>query len=180
MSDPDHDLIPGLRAGNNAALRTLMDRRLRTVHRLAYRLLGDEFEAEDICQDTFLKFWRAAPEWRTGDARILTWLCRVATNACYDRLRKSRPDLPGDMDEEADTRMGADTQLVTRERWDALQTAMMQLPERQRAALSLCYDEALSQREAASIMTISEKAYEALLMRGRKTLKLMMQESEHA
>jgi RNA polymerase sigma-70 factor (ECF subfamily) len=72
MSDPDHDLIPGLRAGDNAALRTLMDRRLRTVHRLAYRLLGDEFEAEDICQDTFLKFWRAAPEWRTGDARVLT------------------------------------------------------------------------------------------------------------
>jgi RNA polymerase sigma-70 factor (ECF subfamily) len=95
-------------------------------------------------------------------------------------LRKSRPDLPGDMDEEADTRMGADTHLVTRERWDALQSAMMRLPERQRTALSLCYDEALSQREAASIMTISEKAYEALLMRGRKTLKVMMQESEHA
>ncbi|GHA96070.1 RNA polymerase sigma factor [Algimonas arctica] len=180
MTDPDHDLILGLRAGNEPALRALMDRRMRTVHRLAYRLLGDEFEAEDICQDTFLKFWRAAPEWREGEARILTWLCRVATNACYDRLRKSRPDLPGDMSEEPDRRDGADTTLVARQRWDALQAAMMNLPERQRAALSLRYDDALSQREAADIMGTSEKAYEALLVRGRKTLKAWMQESEHA
>lgn len=178
--DPDHDLISGLRAGNEPALRALMDRRMATVHRLAYRLLGDQFEAEDICQETFLKFWRAAPDWRTGEARILTWLCRVATNACYDRLRKSRPDLPGDMSDQADSRDGADQTLVARQRWDALQTAMMALPDRQRAALSLCYDEALSQRDAAQVMAISEKAYEALLGRGRKTLKALMQESEHA
>lgn len=178
--DPDHDLIPGLRAGNEPALRLLMDRRMNTVHRLAYRLLGDEFEAEDVCQDTFLKFWRAAPDWRDGEARILTWLCRVATNACYDRLRKSCPDLPGDMSEEADGRDGADTNLVARQRWDALQAAMMGLPDRQRAALSLRYDDALSQRDAAEIMGTSEKAYEALLVRGRKTLKVLMQESEHA
>lgn len=179
-TDPDHDLIPGLRAGNEAALRTLMDRRLKTVHRLAYRLLGDAFEAEDVCQDIFLKFWRAAPDWREGEARVLTWLCRVATNACYDHLRKSRPDLPGDMREQADARDGADIRLVARQRWDALQAAMMGLSERQRAALSLCYDQALSQREAATVMGISEKAYEALLVRGRKTLKALMQESEHA
>ncbi|MGJ8558784.1 MAG: sigma-70 family RNA polymerase sigma factor [Litorimonas sp.] len=178
--DPDHDLIPGLRAGNELALRTLMERRMKTVHRLAYRLLGDEFDAEDICQDTFLKFWRTAPDWRTGEARVLTWLCRVATNACYDRLRKSRPDLPGDMSEQVDRRDGADTTLVARQRWDALQAAMMDLPDRQRAALSLRYDDALSQREAAEVMGTSEKAYEALLVRARKTLKTLMQESEHA
>lgn len=178
--DPDHDLIPGLRAGNEPSLRTLMDRRMGTVHRLSYRLLGDEFDAEDICQETFLKFWRAAPDWRTGEARVLTWLCRVATNACYDRLRKSRPDLPGDMSEEADSREAADVTLVARQRWDALQTAMMGLPDRQRAALSLRYDDALSQRDAADVMGTSEKAYEALLVRGRKTLKALMQESEHA
>lgn len=180
MTDPDSDLILGLQAGAESALRALMDRRMVTVHRLAYRLLGDEFDAEDVCQDTFLKFWRAAPDWRTGEARILTWLCRVATNACYDRLRKSRPDLPGDMSEEADKRDGADVTLASRQRWDAVQMAMMELPDRQRAALSLCYDEALSQREASKIMGIGEKAYEALLVRGRKTLKAVMQESEHA
>lgn len=179
MTDPDTDLIPDLMAGNERALRTLMDRRMGSVHRLAYRLLGDEFDAEDVCQDTFLKFWRTAPTWRTGEARILTWLCRVATNGCYDRLRKSRPDLPGDMSEQADSRDGVVTRLVHAERWDALQAAMMTLPERQRAALSLCYDEALSQRDAAQVMIISEKAYEALLVRGRKALKILMEDRAH-
>lgn len=180
MRDPDTDLIPGLRAGDEMALRQLIDRRMPSVHRLAYRLLGDTHEAEDVCQDTFLKFWRAAPDWRDGEARILTWLCRVATNGCYDRLRKSRPDLPGQMDDQADDRDGAETQIVARERWGALQTAMMSLPDRQRAALSLCYDEALPQREAAAIMGIGEKAYEGLLVRARKALRALMQESEYA
>lgn len=179
MADPDHDLISGLMAGKETALRALMDRRMATVHRLAYRLLGDEFESEDVCQETFLKFWRAAPTWRTGEARILTWLCRVATHDCYDRLRKSRPDLPGDLSEQADNRDTADTNLEARQRWDALQSAMMRLPERQRIALSLCYDDALSQKDACEIMNIGEKAYEALLVRGRKGLKERMKEREH-
>jgi RNA polymerase sigma-70 factor (ECF subfamily) len=178
--DPDHDLIPGLRAGEERALRTLMDRRMTMLHRLAYRLLGDSFEAEDVCQDTFLKFWTAAPDWRDGEARIMTWLCRVATNGCYDRLRKRRPDLPGDLSDQADGRLGADAQLVERQRWDAVQTAMMALPDRQRAALALRYDQDVSQKEAATILGVNEKAYEALLVRGRKALRTQLQESEHA
>lgn len=179
MSDPDNDLIPDLRAGNEAALRALIDRRTASLHRVAYRLLGDAHDAEDVCQETFLKFWRAAPDWRDGDARILTWLCRVATHDCYDRLRKKRPDLPGEMADHPDGRTGAEAALVNRERWDSLQTAMMSLPDRQRAALTLRYDEDMPQRDAAEIMGIGQKAYEALLVRGRKGLRAMMQENEH-
>ncbi len=150
-----------------------------TIHRLAYRLLGDAFEAEDVCQETFVKFWQAASGWRSGEAKVLTWLCRVATHDCYDRLRRKRPDLPGDLSDRADDRMGAETGMARSQRWDALQAAMMRLPERQRAALSFCYDHALSQREAAKAMNIGEKAYESLLVRGRRTLKTMMQEDDH-
>ncbi|MEL6686912.1 MAG: sigma-70 family RNA polymerase sigma factor [Pseudomonadota bacterium] len=179
VGDPDRDLIPGLKAGEESALRLLMSRRMETLHRLAFRLLGDRFEAEDVCQETFLKFWRAAPEWRTGEAKILTWLCRVATNDCYDRLRKHRPDLPGDLPEQVDQTQTAQDRLTQNEDWDRLQTAMMALPDRQRAALTLRYDQDMPQREAASILGISEKAYEALLVRGRKKLKTLMQESDH-
>ncbi|MEM7727822.1 MAG: sigma-70 family RNA polymerase sigma factor [Pseudomonadota bacterium] len=179
-SDPDADLLPGLMAGEERALRGLMDRRLPTVHRLAYRLLGDQAEAEDVCQDTFLKFWQAAPGWRAGEARILTWLCRVATNGCYDRLRKRRPDLPGEMAEHPDTRPGADSVMAESQRWDAVQAAMMGLPERQRAAMALRYDKALTQREAAAALGIGEKAYEGLLSRGRAALRALLKESEHA
>ncbi len=171
VTDPDVDLLPALCRGESAALRRLMDRRLSTVHRLAYRLLGDEFEAEDVAQEAFLKLWKAAPEWEEGKAKLLTWLCRVATNACYDRLRKKRPDLPGETLDPTDERPSALSVIETRQRWDALQTAMMALPDKQRTALSLCYDQALPQREAATLMEMSEKAYESLLVRARKALK---------
>ena len=177
MSDPDIDLLPGLRRGEDRALRALMDRRLGMVHGLAYRLLGDAFEAEDVAQEAFLKLWSAAPDWETGRARLSTWLCRVATNACYDRLRKKRPDLPGETLDPPDDRPGAQLSLERRERWDTLQTAMMALPETQRTALSLCYDQALPQREAAAVMEMTEKAYESLLVRARRALKEKV--SEH-
>lgn len=179
VRDPDQDLIPGLKAGDETALRALMTRRMTTLHRLAFRLLGDRFEAEDVCQDTFLKFWRAAPDWRENEARILTWLCRVATNACYDRLRKHRPDLPGTLPERADEQSSAEATLSRKQDWDAVQAAMMSLPERQRAALALRYDQDMPQKEAAAILGVSEKAYEALLMRGRKGLKETLKESDH-
>ena len=148
-----------------------MERRLASVHRLAYRLLGDEFEAEDVAQEAFMKLWSHAPDWQPGRARLSTWLCRVATNACYDRLRKRRPSLPGEGLDPADERPGQLVVLERTERWDALQAAMMELEPRQRLAMSLCYDEALPQREAAAVMEMTEKAYESLLVRARKALK---------
>lgn len=177
--DPDHDLIPALRNGDEGAFRTLMDRRLPTVHRLIYRILGDAAEAEDIAQETFLKFWSTAPDWTAGQARILTWLCRVATHAAYDRIRRKRPLLMGDDLDPMDERETHESRIIKQQRWDDLQAAIMQLPDRQRTALSLCYDEAMPQRDAAKIMDISEKAYEALLVRGRRALKSVMMERDH-
>ncbi|MGB6319839.1 MAG: sigma factor-like helix-turn-helix DNA-binding protein, partial [Litorimonas sp.] len=107
-------------------------------------------------------------------------LCRVATNACYDRLRKRKPELPGEMADHADGRVSADAALAERQRWDAVQAAMMTLPQPQRAAMALRYDQALPQREAAAVLGVGEKAYEALLVRARKTLRAALKESEHA
>lgn len=148
-----------------------MERRLPSVHRLAFRLLGDAHEAEDVAQEAFLKLWSHAPDWQPGRARLSTWLHRVASNACYDRLRKRRPDLPGEMLDPRDERPGAQAELERAQRWDALQAAMMELAPRERTALSLCYDEALPQREAAAVMEMTEKAYESLLVRARRKLK---------
>ena len=180
-NDPDQDLIPGLMARDEAVFRRLIDRRVASVHRVAYRLLGDRHDAEDVAQETFLKFWRQAETWKSEQARILTWLCRVATNDCYDRLAKKKAVLPGDMPDTADERhTHGETRMIQSERWDALQRAIMQLPDRQRAAISLCYDEDLSQREAALILSVSEKAYESLLVRARRTLReIMIMEDNH-
>ena len=180
-ADPDADLLPGLSRGEPDALAALMDRRLDALHRLCFRLLGDAGEAEDVCQESFLKLWRAAPDWQPGRARLMTWLCRVATNACYDRLRKHRPSLHGDTLDPVDGRLDAEMRLIRDQRWDRLQDAMMRLGERERTALSLCYDEALPQRDAAAVMEITVGAYESLLVRARKSLRALLDvERTHA
>src|SRR5437879_6324297 len=68
----------------------MVARKLPRLLALAARMLGDRAEAEDVAQDAFLRLWRQAPHWRRGEARVDTWLHRVALNLCYDRLRARR------------------------------------------------------------------------------------------
>ena len=74
--------------GDQRAIRALIGRKAARVLALAGRMLGDATEAEDVAQETFLRIWRIAPDWRPGEARFDTWLHRVALNLCYDRLRR--------------------------------------------------------------------------------------------
>src|SRR5262245_39013877 len=89
-SDPDEALLSRIADGDAAAVRALVARKLPRVLGLAQRMLNDPGEAEDVAQETFLRAWRQAPKWRTGEARFDTWLHRVALNLCYDRLRRRR------------------------------------------------------------------------------------------
>jgi RNA polymerase sigma factor (sigma-70 family) len=86
----DEALLAAYGRGEARAARLLTDRLLPGVWRTARRLLGDEAEAEDVAQEAMLRLWRIAPEWRAGEARVSTWLYRVAVNLCTDRLRRRR------------------------------------------------------------------------------------------
>lgn len=169
--DPDADLIPGLQAGDERALAALMDRRMGVVHGLATRLLGDAVMAEDVAQTVFLKTWQMAPRWTPGQARLLTWMSRVATHACLDILKKKGPIYSDAVPDIADARDGAVSHLVQSDRKDSVKAAIDVLPDNQRAALVLSYYQGLSQKEACAILDVSEKAYESLLSRARKTLR---------
>jgi len=171
--DPDIDLLPGLRAGDSSALSALMDRHLNRVHSLAWHMTGDRSQAEDIAQETFLRFWQAAPGWTEGGgATILTWLRRVATRLCIDEKRRKRPiytDIPPDREDQ--TTPTPDLELVRSETAQRVQKEILSLPDRQRAALTLSYYQHLSQSEGAAVMGIKEKAYESLLSRAKTKLK---------
>ncbi len=75
--------------GDPAAARALTLRLTPRVLGFAARMLGDRAEAEDVAQEAMLRLWRIAPEWRQGEAKVSTWLYRVASNLCTDRLRAS-------------------------------------------------------------------------------------------
>lgn len=141
-------------------------------------MLDDHGEAEDVCQDVFMRLWQQAPRWQTGRALLATWLYRVMLNACHDRLRKRRPQVALDEQLRSDE---AEPERVHKlvERQRQLRQALEQLPPRQREALALCHDAELSQIEAAAAMEISETALESLLARARRGLRAQLLEDHN-
>lgn len=162
--------------GDPAAARVLTGRLGPIVFRHAYRLLGDRAEAEDLAQEALLRLWRIAPQWRQGEAKVTTWLYRVTANLATDRLRRGRGGAV-DLDaipEPVDSAPGADRQMQDRARADALQTALADLPDRQRQAVVLRHIEGLANPEIAQIMDLSIEAVESLTARGKRALAKLL------
>jgi len=169
--DPDADLIPRLAAGDEKALADLLDRRLNTIHALATRLLMDRSLAEDVAQTVFLKVWEVAPKWQYGNAKLLTWMCRVTTNKCLDILKKKKPLYTDSVPDVIDNQANGLEQLITKDRDAQVKRAMAKLPDKQRAAITLTYYQYLPQKESAEILGLNLKAFEGLLSRAKKNLK---------
>ena len=91
---PDDDLIRRAAGGDSAAWDLLVARHLSSVVSFAWYRLNDRSEAEDVAQETMLRFSKKAPEWEPDGAKVRTWLYRVAGNLCIDRLRARRPEAP--------------------------------------------------------------------------------------
>ncbi len=175
MNDTDPDVELLARIGNNepAAINEMVARKLPRLLALASRILGDADEARDVAQESFLRIWRHAANWRRGEARFDTWLHRVALNLCHDRLRrrKERPMNEDDALTLADDAPSPDEQLETADRSARVDAALAALPERQREAIVLQYYQELSNIDAAAVMNISVEALESLLSRARRQLR---------
>jgi len=173
----DLRLLAAYGSGDAAAARGMAQRFAPLAFRLALRMLANRAEAEDVAQDTMLRLWRQAPQWRQGDTRVTTWAYRVATNLCIDRQRSRRrkglvglddaPDLP-------EPGPGAEARLQDAQRLDALQTALTALPERQRQAVVLRHIEGLTNPEIAQILEIGVEAVESLTARGKRALAALL------
>jgi RNA polymerase sigma-70 factor (ECF subfamily) len=171
MRDPDEELVQRVGAGDRRAAAELVRRHLPRMVGLARRMLGDAAEAEDVGQEVFLRVWKHAAAWKPGQAKFETWMHRVAMNLCLDRLRRSGRN-GGEVSPDAvDSHASATRALDDRQRRERVRDALMHLPERQRAALILCYYQDRSNIEAAEILGVSVDALESLLSRARRTLK---------
>ncbi|HAQ36017.1 MAG: hypothetical protein CMF74_08205 [Maricaulis sp.] len=170
-NDPDAPLLAAIGEGDRDAARELMQRRLPRLLAIAQRLLSDPVEAEDVAQETFIRVWKAAGRWRSGEAKVETWMSRIAINLCYDRLRRRREVLTDTVPDRADGTPGADTILTMGEAARTIKDAVAQLPDRQRLALELCHFQDATNIDAAAAMEISVDALESLLARGRRKLR---------
>ncbi|QLQ19676.1 MAG: RNA polymerase sigma factor [Exiguobacterium profundum] len=171
---PDEALLVLYANGDRAAARMLTLRLAPRALGYAARILSDRAEAEDVAQEAMLRLWRVAPQWRQGEARVSTWLYRVVTNLCTDRLRaRQRRGTQGgaeEMDAVADGGPGVEARMMGADRMAALDEALAALPERQRMAVVLRHIEEMTNPEIAAVMEIGVEAVESLVARGKRAL----------
>jgi RNA polymerase sigma factor (sigma-70 family) len=173
--DPDAALLARYADGDAVAARLLTVQLSPRIFGHAFRVLGDGAEAEDVTQEALMRLWKIAPDWRTGEAKVSTWLYRVVANLCTDRLRKRRGGVAlEDIAEPADPAESAEAKLQRGAREDALQTALDALPERQRQAVVLRHIDGLANPEIAAILDIGVEAVESLTARGKRALVALL------
>ena len=85
----DEELVTLSMGGDSESFNQLVLRWERPIYALAYRTLGREDEARDVCQETFLRAYRALPGFK-GEAKFSSWIYRIALNLCRDWMRKKR------------------------------------------------------------------------------------------
>lgn len=171
VTERDDALMACLAARDAAALRTVISLYGDKAQRIAWRMLGDAAEAEDVAQEAMLRLWQQAHGWQAGGQGIGPWLARVTANLCIDRLRRIRPVTGEALPERADEAALADALVHEAQIRARTQAALQALPDRQRAAIVLTYWEECSNQDAAQALGMNVKAFESLLLRARKALR---------
>ena len=160
-------------ARNENAYTELIDRHLNSLYAFVYRFCDNPSDAEDVTQTALLRVWERAETWRAGKVRFKTWLFQIARNLCIDEFRRQSRYETSDVDPDELHREEGNG-LEQEEKVQVLRKELGALPERQRTALELCSIQGWSQSDAAEILGCSVDAVDALLGRGRRTLRLRM------
>jgi RNA polymerase sigma-70 factor (ECF subfamily) len=174
-------LIRRIQSGDDAAFDRLVELCSGRVYSLAFRMMGNADDAQDVAQEVFVRVYQAIPRFRC-DATFSTWLYRIVVNACHDEAarRKRRPQTMSDAapDDESpdmlDTLVadGEPEDLYLRhERQQALQQALLELPENFRAVVILHDVQGLSYDEMAEVLHTGLGTIKSRLNRARNMLR---------
>jgi RNA polymerase sigma-70 factor (ECF subfamily) len=166
----DEELMQAVGRGDLQAFEQVVLRYQKEAWRVARRVLDDATEAEDVAQDAFLKILDASPRYRPI-ATFRTYLYRVVTNLCLDRVDKKRPLYLESLPDRASSDPSPADACASLELQEAVRAALEVISPRQKAVVVLRHFEGLSVGEIASIMDITPKAVERLLARARSALE---------
>ena len=180
MGPTDEELVEAFRGGDLAAFDVLVGRWDRKVRGAIHRILGSEDDARDLCQETFLKAYRALGTFK-GEARFSSWLYQIAVNLCRDRMRRRKGKTMvsiGDLEEEGMGLVGAPgrpSALDLVEASDlkrAVAAAVAALPEAQREIIVLKEYQELTFVEIAEVLGVPLSTVKTRLYRGLGQLRV--------
>ena len=174
MDSAERIMVTAALAGDDEAFETVIRTYSRRVYVVAYAIVQDVAEAEDLVQDTFLKAHNQRGKLREPE-KFPAWLLTVARNGARDRLRRRRPQADADViDTLADHGAATPGSAMEQEEHQAhLRHALASLPEDHRTALTLRYLEGLDYRAIESTMGLSNGALRGILGRALGTLRRM-------
>ena len=184
MSDGQNDIsIEALRSGDKHEFARMVDTYSGPLFRLALKMLGNEPDAQDVLQNTFLKAFQHIREFE-GRSKLSTWLYRIASNEALMMVRKRRPetnftDTVQEQDEDqildpvqfTDWCCLPEEEFLTSESRAALDRAVQRLPETLRIVFILRDIEGLSIQETSQALGLSETAVKTRLLRARLRLR---------
>lgn len=167
----DSELISSSQQGDLEAFNVLVERYQQQTLKIAYRMLGNLDDAEDVCQNSWLSAWKSIRDFRGGNFKA--WIFRIVANNCKNeygkRKRKLDISVPDFMDRAAD--ISENNEIFTREKMEAVQRALLKLPYDQRLAVTLREFGGLNYEEIAGVMNCSVGTVKSRLNRGRITLR---------
>lgn len=169
----DAQLVARSLKQDQEAFGQLIDRHASSIVNLAYRMVGNRAEAEDLAQETFLSAFKSLSTFR-ADAKFSTWLYRIATNKCKDWLRVKRPGRQlhdVDVDEALDAHVAEDRtpeRLLSQQQVALeLEQAIQRLPPLYREAFVLKHVEGLSYEEMQAILGVNGDTLKMRVYKGR-------------
>ncbi|HKT78990.1 MAG TPA: sigma-70 family RNA polymerase sigma factor [Vicinamibacterales bacterium] len=184
MTWSDEELVARSIRGDAESFNQLILRWERPIYALAYRTIGREEDARDVCQETFLRAFRALPGFR-GQAKFSSWLYRIALNLCRDWVRRERRAPLAQAPEDVDLiELAAATEpaesienlVARRDLMRAVERVMATLPEEQRTAIVLKEYHGLTFQEIADLVgcplsTVKTRLYQGLTVVRRELAK---------
>jgi len=180
----DEELVAKSIGGDAESFNQLILRWERPIYALAYRTIGREEDARDVCQETFLRAFRALPGFR-GQAKFSSWIYRIALNLCRDWARRERRTPVSQPPENIDLiELAAATGpsesiedlVARRDLMKTVEAAMAVLPEEQRTAIILKEYHGLTFQEIADLVgcplsTVKTRLYQGLTVVRRELEK---------
>ena len=181
--DPDAALMLRVKQGDWSAFSELVDKYKQPVMNLAFRMLHDAVEAEDLAQVVFLQVYKSAHRYEVS-SKFSTWMFTIARNLCLNEIRRrsrhpadsfdathpEHEDQPLQQFEDKKT-FSPPESLLHGELEEKVEQAIAELPENQRTAILLCRGDELSYEDIAKVLGCSVSATKSLIHRGRETLK---------
>jgi RNA polymerase sigma-70 factor (ECF subfamily) len=184
MDDSDGAVVVRAQSGDGDAFRTLVERHSRSVFRLAYRMTGNEQDAEDVVQETFLRAYKQLSHYESRSS-FSTWLYRIASNYSLDliRMRKRHEDKRENdtaegrsvLDRIPATAPTQDRLLFGKEVEQRVSAAMDELSDLERSAFVLRHFEGLSIEEIGSMLGTSLNATKHSIFRAVQKLRKLLE-----